>query len=104
MSLTIKPGTRLYSAVCSAEFIVTKAPAGEVDLTIGGVAPLESSDGRDGSSEIEGEHGGGALMGKRYVDADDSLEVLCTKAGDGVPAIAGTLLVLKDTKPLPASD
>jgi hypothetical protein len=42
-------------------------------------------------------------MGKRYVDATGA-EVLVTKAGVGTLTLASTPLVLKDAKPLPASD
>ena len=104
MGITVKPGTRLFSAVCTTEMIAVKAPAGEVDVTIGGVPPVSSAGERDeGGSVVDG-FGGGALMGKRYVDQSDSIELLCTKAGDGVPAIDGALLSLKEAKPLPASD
>jgi len=43
-------------------------------------------------------------MGKRYVDEGETVELLCTKAGDGVPAMGGALLELKGAKALPASD
>ena len=35
-------------------------------------------------------------MGKRYVDEANTIELLCTKPGDGLPAIAGALLTIKD--------
>ena len=104
MSMSLKPGSRLFSAVCATEMIAVKAPAGEVDITIGGVPPVLSAADRDGSGSIADGHGGGASMGKRYVDASDTIELLCTKAGDGVPALGGELLQLKEAKPLPASD
>ena len=46
----------------------------------------------------------GTALGKRYVNADESLEILCTKAGEGSLGANGTLLSLKEAKPLPASD
>jgi hypothetical protein len=101
---TLKPGTRLFSAVCSAEFIVVRAPAGEVEVTIGGLPALGSPDERDGSGTIAEGQGGGVAIGKRYVDADDTVELLCTKPGDGAPAVAGRPLTIKESKPLPASD
>ena len=108
MSLTLKPGSRLFSAVCATEMIAVKAPADAVDLTIGGSPALTDSADRPESGPADDAvadgHGGGTLMGKRYVDTDDTIELLCTKAGDGVPAIAGEPLTLKDAKPLPASD
>ena len=104
MGTPLRPGTRLFSAVCSAEFIVVRTPAGGADVTIGGLPALASADERDGSAEVADGHGGGAAIGKRYVDADDTLEVLCTKPGEGVPAVGGVPLTIKEAKPLPASD
>ncbi len=44
----LKTGGRFKSAVCTAEIMVVSAPAGDVDLTCGGVAMLDSaSDGRN---------------------------------------------------------
>ena len=104
MSMTLKPGARLFSAVCTTEMIAVKAPAGEVELTIGGAAPVASAAARDGSGTVAQGHGGGAAMGKRYVDSGETIELLCTKAGDGLPALGGELLQVKEAKPLPASD
>jgi hypothetical protein len=104
VAVTLKPGTRLFSSVCSTEMIAVRGSGGEVDLTIGGVAPVLAAAERDyGEAPVPG-HDGVAAMGKRYVDHGDTIELLCTKAGDGVPALDGELLVLKEAKPLPASD
>ena len=102
MSLTIKPGTRLYSAVCETQLIAVKAPADAVEITIGGAPALTEAAAVSGS--VADGHGGGTLIGKRYVDEGDTIELLCTKAGDGLPAIDGAPLSIKDAKPLPASD
>ncbi len=104
MPLTLKPGTRVFSAVDSAEFIAVKAPSDPIDLTIGGAPAVLSSDERSDGGAAAAGHDGGAAMGKRYVDAAETLELLCTKAGPGVPALAGEVLGLKQAKPLPASD
>ena len=104
MTLALKPGTRLYSAVSATELIVVKAPSDEVDVTIGGAPALTEAEGRDESIGPADGHAGDALMGKRYVDTDDTIELLCTKPGSGLPALGGSLLSLKDAKPLPASD
>ena len=66
--------------------------------------PVLSAGDRDGSGSVVDGHGGGASMGKRYVDEADTIELLCTKAGDGVPAVGGELLRCKEAKALPASD
>jgi hypothetical protein len=101
--MTLKPGTRLFSAVCSTEMITVRAPALPVDLTIGGAVPAASAD-RTVSGLVMPDHGGGAAMGKRYVDADNTIELLCVKPGEGRPALGGVLLELQAAKPLPASD
>ena len=108
MSLTLKPGTRLFSVVCTTEMIVVKASGDPVDLTIGGAEPVTADSERATGGAVTGTvaegHDGGSAIGKRYVDAGGSVELLVTKPGDGVPAIGGELLTIKDAKPLPASD
>ena len=37
-------------------------------------------------------------------DADETVELLCTKAGEGSLALGRDVLIVKETKPLPASD
>lgn len=99
----LKPGGRLQSTVCTTEVIVVKAPGGDVDVTCGG-APMAEA----GSAEVSGapaaDAAEGTLLGKRYVNDDESLELLCTKPGDGSLGVGDTLLSLKEAKPLPASD
>lgn len=104
MTMTLKPGTRLFCAACPTEMIVVKAPADPVDVRIGGHPALTDAADRDASAAVSTPADAKPAMGKRYVDDDDTLELLCTKAGDGAPAIGDALLVLKDAKPLPASD
>ena len=103
MAISFNAGARLYSAVCSTELMAIKAPDGPIELTIGGFeASLRPARGGDGS--IAEGHGGGAAMGKRYADADGTIELLCVKAGEGLPALAGEVLPIRGAKPLPASD
>ena len=104
MAIALKPGTRLFSDVCTTELIVVRTPSAAVDVTIGGCPPVTSAADRSGSAIIVAGHGGGTAMGKRYVDERDTLELLCTKQGEGVAALDGVAMVLKDAKPLPASD
>jgi len=104
LAISLKPGTRLFSAVCTTEAIAVRAPGTDVAITIGGVEPVLSADERNGEAAPEAGHDGGALVGKRYVDADGTIELLCTKAGTGAIAVDGVLLATKDAKPLPASD
>jgi hypothetical protein len=103
MSITLRPGARLFSSVCTTELVTVKAPAGVVGLTIGGVPPVTSAADRSGGPVADG-HGGGSQMGKRYVDADGTIELLCTKPGEGIPALDGAPLEIKGARALPASD
>jgi hypothetical protein len=43
-------------------------------------------------------------MGKRYADADATIELLCTKPGEGSLSIGDVPVPTKDAKPLPSSD
>ena len=104
MSLELKPGTRLFGAACTSEFVVVKAPGGAVDIRIGGHPALTSADDRDATLSVTTDAESKPLMGKRYVDADETIELLCTKPGDGAPTIGDDVLVQKDAKALPASD
>ena len=99
---SLKPGSRFTSSVCTTQVIVVKG-AGEVDLRCGGAPMLAAGAAADGGLPAE-EASGGTLMGKRYVDPDETVEVLCTKPGDGSLGIGDALLDLKEAKPLPASD
>lgn len=101
--MELKAGTRLKSAVCSTEVIVVRAPGGPVDLRCGGAA-LVSFDATAAGGSLDPAHSEGTQLGKRYVSADDALEVLCTKAGDGSLSLGDEPLVRKDAKPLPSSD
>ncbi len=57
----------------------------------------------EGGTPAEGADGG-TLMGKRYVNPEETLELLCTKPGVGSLGVGGALLEIKESKPLPASD
>lgn len=103
MAISLKAGTRIFSAVDSTELIAVKAPAEPVELTLGGHPAVLSAAERAEGTALGG-HDGGVAMGKRYVNAAGDLEVLVTKAGPSVPALGGVPLELKDAKPLPASD
>ena len=99
----LKPGSRWTSSVCDTEVIVVKGSPDPVELTCGGVAMVAAGEEPaagtldDGASE-------GTLLGKRYVDDGDTMEVLCTKPGTGSLGADGAPLQLKEAKPLPASD
>jgi hypothetical protein len=101
--MDLKPGQQLASAVSEAAIVVVRAPAGPVELTAGGVALVPAGDPAGGGEVLAG-HEGELQLGKRYVDEESGLEVLCTKPGTGALAVDGRLLTLKGAKPLPSSD
>lgn len=100
----LKAGVRLKSAVCSTEVMVVKAPDAEVSLTCGGAPVVELSAAAPAGGSIAAGADGGTQIGKRYVDESGSLELLCTKAGQGALAADGKALAVKGAKPLPSSD
>jgi hypothetical protein len=97
----LTPGKRLRSKGSGTEIIIVRPPATPVGLCCGGQpmsANLET--GATATSSTEND----TLLGKRYVDVDSGLEVLCTKAGPGVLTADGTPLTIKAPSALPASD
>lgn len=102
--MELRPGLKLKSAVCSTEVIVVSTAAGDVDLTCGGVSMVEPSSDPPAGAEAAGGLAEGSLLGKRYCNEESSVEVLCTKPGDGSLGIGPVALGLKEAKPLPASD
>jgi hypothetical protein len=95
----MKPGTKLKSAVCDTEVMVIRAGEGAIQC---GGAPMGETKGEGGS--LDADLANGSLMGKRYVDAGGTFELLCVKPGKGSLAVDGVVLSIKDAKPLPASD
>lgn len=99
----LKAGSRLKSSVCDTQVMVISAPAGDAALTCGG-APLVEVAADAPGGEIAPDHKDGTQIGKRYVDGDGTIELLCTKPGEGSLALGGVALVLKEAKALPSSD
>jgi hypothetical protein len=101
--MELKAGDRLHSAVSDTEVIVIRASGADVALTCGGL-PLARAGENGPRGEIQPGQEGEVLLGKRYVDEDDTLELLCTKPGEGALAVDGRPLGPKSAKPLPSSD
>ena len=76
-----------------------------MDIRCGGVPMVDpTGDASEAVNPVDGAMNG-TQMGKRYVDAGDSIELLCTKAQcDGSLGLGDDLLTIKESKPLPASD
>jgi hypothetical protein len=100
----LKPGARFKSAVCETQVMVVKAPPGEHDLRCGGWPMLGTNDPAPAGAQADPAFTGGSLIGKRYVNADESLELLCTKGGTGTLALGSMPLAIKQAKQLPSSD
>ncbi|MCY4655271.1 MAG: hypothetical protein OXC80_00480 [Gammaproteobacteria bacterium] len=94
----LSTGQRIKSGVCNTEVMVISAPDADVVLTCGGV-PMGN-----GAGDLNPDHSDGTTIGKRYVNEDGSLELLCVKPGDGSLAVDGELLRLKESKKLPKTD
>lgn len=97
----MKPGTKLKSTVCDTEVMVIRG-TGDIVLECGG-APMADERPEDRGA-INPAFSEGTKIGKRYVDAAGTVEFLCVKPGAGSLSIGGAALILKDAKPLPASD
>jgi len=97
----MKPGTKLKSATCDTEVMVIKG-SGDVVVDCGGVPMADDRPAE--KAAVDPAFAEGTKMGKRYVDAGGTVELLCVKAGAGSLSIGGVALGLKDAKPLPSSD
>lgn len=101
--MTIKVGDRLASAVCETQVIVVRPPKEDLIVTCGGApmvplaeAPANAAGAPDGDE--------GTVLGKRYVLAEQGLELLCTKPGGGSLRVGDVVLPVKEAKSLPSSD
>lgn len=99
---SLKPGLRLKSAVCSGEGMIVKAI--DVTLTCGGVPMMAQGEEPPADAKADPDHMYECLIGKRYVNAEETLEVLCVKSGEGSFGYDGQMLVGKESKKLPSSD
>ena len=102
--MKLRPGQKLHSAVCDAQFVVVKAPADDVELGCGGAPLLDDGQGAGAGATLDASLGDAPLLGKRYANEEVGLEVLCTRAGAGALTIDGRPLLVKGAKPLPSSD
>jgi hypothetical protein len=98
----LKVGAKFFSAVCDAEVMLLHCSGPEADLRCGG-SPMIAAAAAE-KAPIDPNLAGGLLVGKRYVDSADQIEVLCVKQGKGTLTFNGEALRPKQPKPLPASD
>jgi len=98
--MTPRPGDQLASTVSTTRVVVIRA-AGDPLIACGGSPMVPVA---EAPAVTPGDGAPGTLIGKRYVDAADSLELLCTAAGSGELTCDGVPMTIKAAKPLPASD
>lgn len=79
----LKAGTRARCAVCDTEVMVVRTVPAEVLLTCGDVEMIAMDGARTPGSHAGVAAAQLALVGKRYVNATDAVELLCTKGGKG---------------------
>lgn len=102
--MKLRIGQTLGSAVDATTVIVTRAPAEETVLTCGGVEMVPAGEPVPSGLQADPAQSAGTVLGKRYADDAGTIEVLCTKGGDGTLALDGRPLAIQQAKPLPASD
>jgi hypothetical protein len=105
VSTPLSAGTRLRSAVCDTQVVVIRVDDTAAVVECGGVPMVPVADAVDTASAApRAGFDGGTKIGKRYGSTEDVVELLCTKPGAGSLSVNGSLLALRETKPLPASD
>jgi len=101
-ALNPRPGDQLASTACTTKVVVVRMPADRSPLIECGGSPMVAA--TPGAKQAPPAAGAATLIGKRYVDATETVELLCTASGTGALSCDGTEMVLKTAKPLPASD
>jgi hypothetical protein len=100
----LKLGSRHKSAVCDTQVMVIRATQEPVDLRCGGVPMIDANAEAPPGAILDAAFAAGSLIGKRYIDGADRIELLCTKGGKGSLSIGETPLDVKQAKALPSSD
>ncbi|MGC9542168.1 hypothetical protein [Streptomyces sp. UG1] len=99
---TPRPGDQLASATSTTRVIVIRAPQDAASpIECGGTPMVPAQDAPAAQPSGEAPD---TLIGKRYVDPADTLELLCTASGAGQLTYGGKPLTVKPPKALPASD
>lgn len=101
--MQLKSGVRLKSTVCNGEVMVITAAEGITAITCGGAEMADAANDVS-KGEINPDHAEGVQIGKRYINEEGDLELLCIKPGDGSLAVEGKPLKMKSAKKLPKSD
>jgi hypothetical protein len=100
----LKLGSRHKSAVCDTQIMVIRATTEPVDLRCGGAPMIDVNAAPADRTALNTNFAAGTLVGKRYIDGTDRIELLCTKGGQGSLSLAAEPLEVKQAKALPSSD
>ncbi|HUN33204.1 MAG TPA: hypothetical protein VMU95_14425 [Trebonia sp.] len=100
--LSPRMGDQLASTVCTTRVVVVRVPSARSPLVECGGSPMVT--GAPAAKPAPPVPGAATLIGKRYVDATETVELLCTSSGTGQLTCDGVAMTLKAAKPLPASD
>lgn len=100
----LKPGVRVRSAVCATEVMVVAAPGDAEGILCCGGAPMIDLAAASAGGTPAPDFADGTQLGKRYVNEAGTLELLCTRPGEGSLSVDGVALTVKGAKPLPSSD
>jgi hypothetical protein len=98
----LRVGDQLASTVCTTRVVVVRAPSDASPVVACGGNPMIPADSAPRTEPDQRE--ATTLLGKRYVNADETVEVLCVSPGAGELSCDGAPMSLKAAKPLPASD
>jgi hypothetical protein len=90
--------------VCDTEVVVVRSPADDIDLRCGGHPMWPLGEELPADLTVDPAFAEGTTLGKRYTNAGGDLEILGTRPGAGSLSVGDEVLVLKEAKPLPASD
>jgi hypothetical protein len=101
-SLIPRPGDQLASTACTTRVVVVRVPGDRVPVIECGGSPMVAA--APGAKPAPPAPGAATLIGKRYVDISETVELLCTSSGTGALSCDGAAMTLKAAKPLPASD
>jgi hypothetical protein len=102
----MKTGQQMKSVVCSGKVIVLRAPKDQTIVLSCGGAPMvdAKSDAAQDKQVADPALLGGSIMGKRYVDQEADVHLLCVTAGEGTLTVNGRPLEIEVAKQLPSSD
>ncbi|GAA2848648.1 hypothetical protein GCM10010472_01960 [Pseudonocardia halophobica] len=100
----MKVGERFRSQGTTAQVIVMKGTDKDIQLSCAGAAMVGLGSPAEAAGAPPVETGEPLIVGKRYIDDESGVEVLCTAAGGGPLQIDGRTLVTAVAKLLPSSD